>query len=311
MATFKKLLFGPLFLLTFTFLIYQLKTNLGSYEVIFSFSAAILVRLLVLSGLVCLSSFLFVLFVSFSSDWKIVLPVAALASILPIIFMKDASGLILGIGLLLILLLTFLTLENTLKTYLNFEPASIFGPSIRHTTTLLLLVFSFTYFLSMNKIIQTQGFAIPDSLIDTALKFTPTQSGFTDTPQIGQEEQTQTTLPQISQEQIDLLKQNPDLLKQSCLDPAILDTLNKPTTKTNSQDLVKEAVKSQLQNFIKPYLGFIPAIMAILLFITLQSLTSFINLLIYPFLWIIFYILEKSKFVTFTTEMRPVKKMVI
>lgn len=155
--------------------------------------------------------------------------------------------------------------------------------------------------------IAQDGFQIPDSLIDATIQFTQ--------PKTDQEEP---FLPQLSipQEQLDLLKQNPDLLKQSGLDPKILDTLNQPQKSSKapqdlSNNLIKSAVKDQVQNFIKPYMDFIPAILAILLFFTLQSLTSIINLLISPILWITFYILEKSGFIKFTTEMRPVRKMVM
>ena len=146
-----------------------------------------------------------------------------------------------------------------MKTYLTFQPGAILGPSIRYLCSFLILAISITYFLSVNKLIQENGFQIPDSLIDAILKFTP-----------------QTSLP------IDL-----------------------------TNNLIQQTVKDQLQNFLKPYLGFVPAVLAILLFFTLQSLTSLINLLIYPLLWITFLILEKSGFISFTTEMRPVKKMVI
>ena len=269
MAVFKKLIFGPLFLLTFAFLIFQLKSNLGSYDVIFSLSITTLAQLLLLSGLICLSSFLFVLFVSLSSDWKIVLPVGIVASILPIIVIRDATGIILCLGVGLTILFIYFTFTQKLKTYLSFEPASLFGPSIRHMAALLILVFSFTYFLSMNKIIQTQGFQIPASLIDSALKLT-------DQPQTIQEETT------ISQAPANLM-----------------------------QETLKQAVKTQLDSIIKPYLGAVPAILAVLLFFLLQSLTSLINLLIYPLLWILFYIFEKTGFIKFTEEQKTLRKMVV
>lgn len=134
---------------------------------------------------------------------------------------------------------------------------------------LLILVFSFTYFLSMNKIIQTQGFQIPASLIDSALKLT-------DQPQTIQEETT------ISQAPANLM-----------------------------QETLKQAVKTQLDSIIKPYLGAVPAILAVLLFFLLQSLTSLINLLIYPLLWILFYIFEKTGFIKFTEEQKTLRKMVV
>lgn len=77
------------------------------------------------------------------------------------------------------------------------------------------------------------------------------------------------------------------------------------------RDTIKQTIKDQIQGFIKPYINFIPAILTVLLFLTLQSLTSLLNILVYPLLWLIFFILEKTGFVTFTTEMRPVKKLIV
>lgn len=129
------------------------------------------------------------------------------------------------------------------------------------------------HFFSINKVISSdvasgKGFRIPDSLIDTALKFAPIESS---------------TPP----EQLELFKQN------------------------SATNLIKQTLKDQIQNLIKPYLNFIPAVLALLLFISLQSIASVINLLLHPLLWIIFYVLEKTGFIKFTTEMRPVKKMVM
>ena len=171
----------------------------------------------------------------------------------------------------------------------------------------MIIIISISYFLSINKVVAKQGFEIPDSLIDTAINMSGSQIE-------SSEESTQPTLPQIPKEQIELLRKNPDLLKQYGLDPSILDTLDqKPANqKTNpSTELIKQTVKAQLNNVIKPYLSFIPAVLALLLFITLTSFTSFLTLFIYPLLWLIFYSFEKSGFIKFTTEMRPIKKMVI
>ena len=82
------------------------------------------------------------------------------------------------------------------------------------------------------------------------------------------------------------------------------------TLQETANNLIKQTVKDQFQNFLKPYLSFIPAILALFLFLTLQGFTSLLNLLIYPLLWITFYILEKTGFIKFIEEMRPVKKMV-
>ena len=139
--------------------------------------------------------------------------------------------------------------------------------------------------------ITEKGFQIPDSLINTALKFAP---------QPESQENSTSSLPQISPDQLNLLKNNPDLLKQ----------IGKPVQNI-ANDLIGQTVKKQFQDLIKPYTNFIPAILSILLFLTLQSFMAIINLLIYPLLWIKFYILEKTGFIKFTQESRLVKKMVI
>ncbi|KKQ78807.1 MAG: hypothetical protein US99_C0011G0022 [Candidatus Daviesbacteria bacterium GW2011_GWF2_38_6] len=295
MIMLKKLILAPVFLTVFAFLASQIVPFLKSYDIIFSLSSNSLIQLIILAFLILISGLIFNLFITFAQNWKMVLPVALFASILPMLFLEPVLGLIFGLGVLISLSLTYLTLTNKLKTYFTFNPNALISPSIKQLTGLLILTFSLTYFLSINQIIQKTGFQIPDSLIDTALKFTPIESSL---PQ-------ETSQFSIPPEQLELLKQNPDLLKQYGLDPKILDTPQNTTA-----NLVKQTVKDQLQNFIKPYLNFIPAVLALLLFISLQSLVSFLNLLIHPILWIIFYILEKTGFIRFEIEQRPVKKMV-
>lgn len=266
----KKLTFAPLFLIAFALLISQLTTIFKSTGLIFSLSLDTLIQLLTVSSLVTLSSLLFALFVSLALDWKLVLPVGILASLISFVVLETGLALVFSVGIVVSLLLTFLNLDGTLKSYLTFKPEALLGPSIRYLSGLLILSFCLVYFLSANKIIAQNGFQIPDSIIDTALKFSQTESNQTAS------NQQESTTPQ-------------DL----------------------TNNLIKQAVKDQIQNFINPFIGFIPAVLALLLFFTLQSITSMINLLSYPLLWGIFSILEKAGFIKFTTEMRPVRKMVI
>lgn len=265
----KKVSIVPFFLVVLALLIYQFKPLLTSYETVFSLSWNALMQLIILAVLILSASLMFSLFAFLAEDWRLILAVVAVASLIPLLLVTLPLGLILAVGILTSLLLTYLTLENKLKNYLTFEPNSLLGPAIRHLATLLVIVICLSYFLSINKLIQQEGFQIPDSLIDTALKIAvPPQTETTDQPE-------QAVQPQLT------------------------------------QDLIKQTVKDQLQTLLKPYLGFIPAALAVILFLTLQSLTSILNLLIHPLLWLTFYILEKTGFVKFTEEMRPVKKIVI
>ena len=260
MPTAKKLAFAPFFLISCFFLISQLSPVFKSADLIFSMSLPTLIQFIVIALLINLSGILYIIFAGLALDWKIVLPIGLAAAVLPFIFFDTAIGLVLGVGIFVILLLSFLSLDHTMKTYLTFQPASLFGPAIRHFAWMFILIIAVGYFLGISKVVSQNGFQIPDTLIDAALKFAP--------------------LPQV---------EGADL----------------------TNNLIKQTVKDQIQSFIKPYISFIPAILALLLFLTFQSLTSVINLLIYPLLWLIFLILEKTGFIKFTQEMRPVKKIVI
>lgn len=309
MLIFKKLAFAPLFLISFATLIYQLTFLLASYDFIFSLSVSTLIQLIMIAILTSISGLFFSIFVTLAADWRLILGVGISAALMPLLFLDINLAFVFIVGVLVSLLLTYLSLNTALKSYLTFKPEALLGPAIRHLSGLLILAFCLIFFLSTNKIIAQNGFQIPDSLIDTALKMTPLET-------ITEQNSPASQLPTISQEQIELLKQNPELLRQSGLDPSILDTLNQPQSKAGppqnmTQDLIKQTVKDQIQTLLKPYQNFIPASLAVILFLTLQALTSFVSLLIYPLLWIIFYILEKTGFVKFEVEQRPVKKLVV
>lgn len=305
MPYFKKLLFAPFFLLAFVILISQLTSLLSSYDFIFSLSFDTLIQLLKISTLLTLAGFLFALFATFANTPKIILPLICLAALSPLFFIKISLSLVLIVAIIISLLLTYLALESALKSYLTFAPSALIGPSVRRFTTLIIISFSIVYFLSSSRLIAENGFQIPDSLIDTALKMTPLPAEQTSA--------VSTQLPNIPSQQLEILKKNPGLLKQFGLDPKILDTL--PAKAAAPQelagDLLKQTLKDQIQNLVKPYMSFVPAVLALLLFLTLISLASILNLFIYPLLWLIFFILEKTGFVKFEVEQRPVKKLVV
>lgn len=258
MLSLKKLVFPPIFLVSFFILISQISSIFKSLDIIFSFSVENIIQLVIISLLLMFSSFLYALFTELSNDWRINLAVGTLSVLIPFLFLEISLAIIFGVLLSISLILSYFNLRSALTSYLNFSPNSIFGPSIRHLTTLLIISISIVYFLSINKIITEKGFQIPDSLIESVLKLTP-------------------------------LPEGADLLQQT----------------------LKQTVTDQFQNFLKPYQNLIPAFLTILLFLTLQTLSSIINLFIYPLLWITFHLLENTGIIKFTTEMRAVKKMVV
>ncbi len=320
----KKLAFAPLFLASLAYSIYLYKDFLNSYDLVFSFSSDSLVKLAVFAGCLILTSLFFVVFAALSQDWKLVGPVSLLGAVLSFVFLPLPLSVVIAVTLLISLLITFLMLENRLKTYVTFQATALLNPSIKSLTLFFILIFSFGYFLNINSKIQKEGSEIPDSLIDFSLKFAMPSEG----PNFKREKYL-AQLPQLSPEQIQLLKQNPELLKQYGIDPKMLDSLEKqqnskapskksnqsvqiPTTSGNlSNDFIKKLLKDQFQTLLKPYLGIIPAVLALVFFVSIQFMSSLLSILVSPAIWLVFYILERSGFITFTKEMREVKKMVV
>lgn len=260
MTQVKKLIFAPIFLIIFAFLLYQLVPFLKSYDLIFSITSETLIQLIIISLLFCLSSYFFVLFASLAGDLKISLIFGVFAVLLSLLFLDFSLALVFMVATIISIVVVSINLNAILQSYLNFKPAEVLGSSIKLLAMLLILSFCVVYFLSMNKIIARNGFQIPDSLIDTALKLSP---------------------------------------------GGIPQEVALPST------LIKQAVKDQLQNIIKPYVGFVPAALAILLFFALQFFTSIINIFISPLLSLTFFILEKTGFTKYEIEKREVKKLVV
>lgn len=318
MVYFKKLFFAPFFLISFIFLLYQFRPVLNSTDFIFSLSINTFIELLSISALMILSSFFFVLFCAIANDWMIVLPV--------IIFAPASAFFVFGLNMttaFFVLSFTsflaiFLSLSVELKNYIDFKPGALFSSPVKRTCTFLIFAFSITYFLSITPIIQKEGFQIPGSLIDTAMKFIPNADQSASDPTQASPGFDISQL-QIPQEQLDMLKQNPQFLKQYNINPKLLDSVTAPkgssqkpqTVSDLTQNIVKKTLTDQFSNMIKPYLSFIPIILSVALFITFQSLISFLSILVSLLLWLTFFILEKTGFVSFTEEMRPVKKMVL
>ncbi len=315
MPIIKKLAFAPIFLVIMAYMVFLTQGFLNSPYLIFSVDLAVILQLGIFILIILLSGFSFVVFAALAQDWKIVLPVALVAASLVVIFLVPPVSFLVALGVLIALSLTFFLLENRLKSYLTFQPNSLLGPSIRTFVTLVILVITMGYFFAINQNIATNGFHIPDALIDAALRLTNSPETVSQT---GQEtEQPSLASFGISKEQLDLLKQNPALLKQYGISPQILDSLTKSASNakgavaSTGEDLIKKAVQDQLQNFIKPYLKLIPYLLTLLVFVTLVSGTSLLMFLTTLLVWLTFLILEKSGFITFTTETREVKKMVV
>ena len=166
------------------------------------------------------------------------------------------------------------------------------------------MVISISFFLSANQIIAEKGFSIPDSVLDPVIKMVQP-------PSLTQSQLDLSNLP-ISQRDIEELKKNPALLQQFGLSTNDLDALTNSAKPTNlGTDLIKKTINDQIQNIIDPIKNYIPMILGFILFFSLTSLTSILSLLLHPLIYLLFLILEKTGYIHFTEETRPVKKMVV
>jgi hypothetical protein len=325
----KKLVFAPIFLVSMFGLCALLPGILTSSNGLFSLSWEVFVQLILFSGILIFTSFAFVVFTGLSQDFKFVGPVILMSSAIPFLCLPTQQSIIISIGFAIAFFIIALLLINNLKKYITFQASALFGGPIRNTTKLLLVVIAIAYYVMLQAQISQNGFQIPDSLIDASLKFATPQLPTSQNVQgvsIAQNAQ-EMQLPSLSKEQIDLLRKNPQLLEQYGLDPSVLDMLDQPqqtspksgksdtslTTPStlNPQTFLRNTLKSQLQKMIDPYMRYIAPFMALMLYLTLQGIVSLLSIFLSLLLWITFYILEKSGFITFTEEMCPVRKMVV
>lgn len=308
----KKLAFGLLFLVSTVGLFYFAASLFKTNDFIFSLDLQTLYQLITLSLLILVSALFFTIFAALSLDWKTILPMIVIPSLIPFLFTPFPLSLSLGTGTAISLLLSYLSLEGKMKSYLTFQPVSLLSPAVKQLAGLLILTLSIAFYLSTTRQIAQTGFEIPDSLIDNTLKLMskspPSVQGF-------KYDKTLTAqLPQVTPDQLEMLKKNPQLLKQYGIDPKQLDNLPVPSANTTSNptaQMIKPLIKDQLQGIIKPYQNIIPGLLALLVFLTLQSLVSILGIFLSPLILMIFYILEKTKFIRFETEMREVKKLVV
>lgn len=305
MVIIKKLTFALPWLILFTLACSYLPALYQNPYFILSTDLNFYLQLLTLVGLILLSSLFFVILVTLASNLKLILPVAAIASLVPLLLLNPPSTFLLAGGAFLSFTSISLLLQKELDQYLTFKPTTLLAPSIKKLTTILLLIISASFYLLAEVEVEKNGFKVPSSLVEMSLSLAQNNQSLDISP-------TSTiTQPQIPPDQLKYLKENPELLKQYGLDPVVLDQLDKPQSPSSSQNQIKALVEEQINNFIKPYQRFIPLVLTLLLFVTLKWMASLLSILLTPLLWLTFWALEKIGFTQYQTEMREVKKLVV
>lgn len=321
----KKVIFAPLFLGLTATLYYLFKLVLDKHLEVFLGEWGGMQELGLIALVIIFLSLTYCLYITFTQSVKYFAPLAISGSLTPFIFLKPEFALIASVGFLISFSIVYFNLQTSLKTYINFQPVNLLSTPVKTLNTLLVLSLAICFYFQSNTIIQKEGFKIPEPVIDWAIDLSMKGASI---PVKGEKYLAQ--IPALNQEQINSLKQNPEILKQYGLDPKDLDELT-PTVNSSSninqsqnalnitpklpggnlKDMLKAQITDSLDQIVKPYLFAIPIVLAFLFYsiagFALWILSFFLSLTIL----LIFFILEKTGFIRFDKEMREVKKMVV
>jgi hypothetical protein len=321
MSPVKKLIFAPLFLISITASIYFYKLILDQYLNVFFGNLGGLYEFSLLAIPLVLASLFYCLFITFTQNFKYAAGLAAITALTPFAFLSFNLSLVIAAGLGFSLIFAYFNLETNLRSYLNFQPSTLLISPIKMLNTFLLLTLAFGFFLNANAIIQRDGFKIPDTLIDWAVNMSLSSSQYNfkgDKRYLAQS---------LTPEQIELLKQNPGILKQYGLTPEDLDALTTPKqaapatqqgtiTATplppgNLKEVLKNQINGMVDQMLKPYLFVIPILLAFMFYSLASLILWLFSFFLSPILALLFYVFEKSGFVKYEKEMREVKKIII
>jgi ABC-type multidrug transport system fused ATPase/permease subunit len=320
MPVVKKLIFAPLCIVLVLTLLFFYKPFLEKYLNIFLAEYGGVFEFGLLALIISITGISYCLYLAFTQNIKYSLIFAFIASITPFLFFPPSLALVIGIGMFASFLVVHFTLQSNLKTYVNFQPTALLSGPVKTFNSLLLLSLAFGFFLNTNSIIKSQGFSIPEEVIEWATDLSIKQSGI---EVKGEKYLAQSLTP----EQLELLQQNPEVLEQFGVS---IDDVNQfvqddgieknqeavkivPSVKDNFsiKDKVKAQIRNTLEEMIKPYLFAIPFILAFLFYSISGFYLWLISLLINPLIILLFYIFEKSGFIKYQKEVREIKKMVI
>lgn len=300
----KSVILWGIALLFWIFTCYQLASFYQENDILLAFNLSTSAKILIVATLVTASSISFTLFNIFTRKWQVAIPALAALSLLPIIFIPIPLSLFFASATMMALALNFRAIGNQLSSYINFQPDKIFTSAIKSLARLLVLIIAFSYFLNTTARIKEKEFIVPDALIDLAIKFVPQSQNINQDINLGQ-------LGIANLENLQKLKADPSLAKQLGIDQKLLDTLNASPSPIVLQNPFREFIKIQFQTVIKPFLSYIPAILAILFFFTMDFFLSLTSILPGPVLWLVFYILKRFELIEFEEETRSVKKLVV
>ena len=225
---------------------------------------------------------------------------------------RPAISLALATVVFLALIFNATQITSEIKNYIKFSPAKIFPSKVRRLLFLLALGVSTGFGFQYSQKIQREGFALPESVINTALgpivAILENQLGGQIEQLLGDKFEAQIG----TRDQEDILKYLKDETaetleegqgrKQFGLTPENLN-LDKVEIGTGGSLELSEAaaglapaLKNQIDTMIAPYIKFIPILAGLALFSLLQLLGFVAAYLVAPLISVIIWILSKTGF---------------
>ncbi len=259
---------------------------------ILSLDPAVFGQFILLSLFILVTAFFFAVFVTLNQDRKIfygTLPAALLSAYL---LLPSNTNLVLSIGTLLVFILLYLSIERKLTGYITFDPDALLSSEVRQAATLLLLIGTIGFYISLKDVITTRGFTLPQSITDTFTALATQQQGGN-------------TLNQ----QLPLTTQDSQIIKQLGLDQAL--PVQTATISSTIKQRASEEINKQISSYVKPYEAFIPAALSFFFFLTIRSFISLLSIFLGPVLRLFFWFLDRTKYTKYEIETRQVKKLVV
>ncbi len=271
----KSFLFALPFVLCCYWFLTEVSFFLTDYTQLFALNAGMLPRFALTSVALAAAGLSFSIFVTLAGRWAIIVPVLGIASTTAFITLPLPNSAILALGMLTVSVGIAFLLQRSLQTYLTFNPISLLAPPARRWITSILIVTSVAFWISTNHIVNTAGFTIPDTILDQTLSLLPAPT------------------------------------KSSSIEQPSAKSDSASAEPAETRGMVRQLVKEQINQLLKPYLPWIPLVLALLFFVTLQSLTSLFAMLLPPLLLSLFWAMEKLGFTSYVVETRQVRKLVV
>jgi hypothetical protein len=216
-------------------------------------------------------------------------------------------------GLLVKILLSAVLLLSTLVFALKvrregadrikFSVLRIFSPALRSLATLVIVLFSLAFFFPYREQIQTEGFRAPEVLIDRVVDVVGRTLVETTVNQIA----ASSKLPNKEAVFTEIPEEIGDAGLTATLEEEFGVRIDRvPQSSADLLGMIKPSleaqIKSEIESYLAPIAPWLPAIISLLIFLSLLPLAAAASYLIVPLLALAFFLLKAIGFTRIETK---------